>query len=88
MCFIRRPDVRIQHVDGEMLVLDDDNGFIHQFNESASFVWGQCDGKSSISEIASRLAIEYNLDVALATKDVSQAIKTFRNLNLVNERTR
>ena len=83
--YTQRPDVRIQQVDGETLVLDDQNGYIHQFNDSASFVWRQCDGKTSIVEIARRFAEEFELEDFVATKDVSEVIENLCALKLLSE---
>lgn len=85
MFYTRRADVRIQHVEDEMLVLDDQNGFIHQLNHTASFVWLQCDGKSSLNDIVRRLAREFDLDEVVATKDVSEVLQKLRDLKLVCE---
>ena len=85
MYHTQRPDVRIQHVDGETLVLDDQNGFIHQLNPTASFIWSQCDGKSTTTEIVRRLAEEFDVEDVVATKDVSDTIKQLRELKLLRE---
>ncbi len=85
MYYTRKRDVRSQQVDGETLVLDDDNGYIHQLNATASFVWHQCDGKSSTAEIVRRLAREFDVEDAVAAKDVSEVIEKFRDLKLLSE---
>ena len=85
MCYTQRADVRIQEVDGETLVLDDENGYIHQLNDTASFVWHQCDGKSSTEEIVRRFAKEFDVDDAVAAKDVSEVIEKLRELRLLSE---
>lgn len=72
-------------MDGEMLVLDDQNGFIHQLNQTASFVWQQCDGKSSMMEIVRRLADEFDVEDDVATRDVADIIKKLRDLKLLCE---
>ena len=84
MFYKQRPDVRIQHVEDETLVLDDQNGYIHQFNQTASFVWRQCNGQSSTTDIVRRLAQEYGLDEAVAAKDVSSVIEKLRELRLLS----
>lgn len=77
--------MRIEEVDGEVLVLDDENGYIHQLNDTASFVWRQIDGKSSCEEIAERLADAFEVDVADAAKDVAVLIEKFHEMNLLCE---
>lgn len=85
MFYTRRADVRIQQVDDEMLVLDDENGYIHQLNETASFVWRHCDGKSSLADIVRRLSEEFDVQDAVAAKDVSDVIEQLRELRLLRE---
>ncbi len=85
MFYTQRPDVRIQQVDGETLVLDDQNGYIHQFNDTASFVWLQCDGKSSTKEIVRRLVQEFDVDEFVAARDVSDIIEKLCDLKLIRE---
>ena len=85
MKYSQRPDVRIQLVDGEALVLDDQNGLIHQLNQTASFVRSQCDGKSSTAEIAQRLVQEFDVEDIVAAKDVSGIIDQLLELNLLTK---
>jgi hypothetical protein len=85
MKYTQRADVRIQQVDDEILVLDDQNGYIHQFNATASFIWHQCDGKRSLEEIIRRFAREFELEEFEANRDVSAVIEKFRELKLLCE---
>jgi hypothetical protein len=85
MCYTQRPDLKIQRVDGEILLLDDQNGYVHQLNQTASFVWLQCDGKSSTAEIARRLADEFDVEDGIAARDVPDIIKKLRDLKLLCE---
>ncbi len=85
MYYTQRPDVKIQLVDGETLVLDEQNAFIHQFNQTAGFIWNQCDGKSSKSEIVQRFAREFEVEEITANRDVTGVIEKLRELNLLRE---
>ena len=51
----RRSDLRTQVVDGEMIVLDRQQGVVHQLNKTASYIWEQCDGQRTAAEVASQL---------------------------------
>ena len=75
----------MEEVDGEVLVLDDENGYIHQLNDTASFVWRQIDGKTCCEEIAKRLADSFEVELADAARDVEGLIEKFRELNLLCE---
>jgi hypothetical protein len=45
----------VQHLTDEVLVYDQDRHKAHCLNHTAALVWNQCDGRSSISEIATKL---------------------------------
>lgn len=83
MNFPLRANVRTRLVDGEILLLDDENGYIHQLNETAGFVWNLCDGKLSTNEIAQRFSDEFEVDVVLATNDVIHVVEQLRQLQLI-----
>jgi hypothetical protein len=85
MYYTRRPDVRIQCVDGETLVLDDQHGYIHQFNSTASFIWQQCDGRSTKSDIVRRFAREFDVEEVAAKRDVTAVIGQLLELQLLRE---
>ncbi len=85
MYYQQRTDVKTEEVDGETIVLDDQNGYIHQLNESASFVWNQCDGKSSLTEIVRRFAEAFDLEEMVAGRDVSEVIEKLCELKLLSE---
>ena len=53
----------VQQLADEVLVYDQDRHKAHCLNRTAALVWGRCDGRSSISEIASRLAGETSSEV-------------------------
>ena len=75
MYYCRKPDVRIQQVNGETLVLNDQHGYIHQLNETASFVWRHCDGRSSLSDIVHRLTEKFDVESDIAANDVKEIIE-------------
>jgi hypothetical protein len=70
-------------VEGEVLVLDDQSGFIQQLNKAASFIWRQCNGETSVKDIARKLAREFELEDSVALKDVSEAIEKLLDLKLL-----
>lgn len=83
MTYRQRADVKTRQVSDEMLVLDEQNGFVHQLNPTASFIWQACDGTSSAAEIAQRLSAEFAIDLETATGDVAGTIDQLRELNLI-----
>jgi hypothetical protein len=85
MTYRRRADVRVHEVQGETLILDDQHGQIHQLNATASSIWLRCDGSTSIAQIVQHLTEQFDVDEAIARKDVAEAIERFRELKLLSE---
>lgn len=83
MGYARRPTVKVKHVGEELLVLDEENGQIHQLNRTASFIWKQCDGKTSVEEIARRMERVFHVDPADAARDVHAAVDKLNDLGLL-----
>jgi hypothetical protein len=79
-----RLDVQSRLVDGEMVVLDREQGLIHQLNRTATFIWEKCDGHRSAAEIAVQLSESFAVDETTALDDVIQILITLQQLKLVD----
>ena len=82
----RRSDVRVCVVEGEKVVLDRQGGMIHQLNQTASFIWDWCDGKSTVADITNQLAEAFDVDPKTSLKDVAAIVGQFQKLNLLEPR--
>ncbi len=71
----RRADVRTHVIDGETVVLDRREEFIHQFNKTASYIWERCDGMQTAAEISRDLCETFEVDAATAERDVAAVIE-------------
>ena len=80
-----RPDLAIENVDGELIVLDKAAGKVHQLNSSASFVWDCLSDGLAIDEIALMLSEAFDLEPETALSDVQAALAQFEGLALVVE---
>lgn len=79
----RRSDVSARLVEGEMVVLDRTADLIHQLNQTASFIWGQCDGQSTARDIADQLMDAFDVDPGTAEASVTAALQQFEELGLL-----
>ena len=79
----RRSDVSVRVVEGETVVLDRQEELIHQLNQTASYIWARCDGKSGMAEIASQLAEEFGIDPETVARDVAGIVGQIQSLNLL-----
>lgn len=77
--------IRVREVGEEMLVLDDRNGQIHQLNTTASFIWRQFDGNTTVSAITERLVDQFQVDDVVAADDVMAIVDRLRELNLLED---
>jgi hypothetical protein len=63
-----KPDARteglvVQELSDEVLVYDLDRHKAHCLNETAAFVWQQCDGTATVDDISGRLASKFDAPV-------------------------
>jgi hypothetical protein len=79
----RRPDVRTRIIEGDTVVLDRHEGLIHQFNQTASYIWEQCNGQSTTAEIAQQLVEAFDVDPETAANDVAAIVQRLQELNLL-----
>ena len=74
---IRRSHMMSMLGGGSRLVgLDRQNGYIHKLNQSASFVWEQCDGESTLEEIAKRMTEAFEIDFRTSISDCTETDST------------
>ena len=81
----RRSDLNYRTIDGETLILNRQEGRLHQLNPTASFIWDCCDGNSNLADIVDRLAGAYEVDPNTARKDVEEVISNLRSSNLLEK---
>lgn len=79
----RRSDLNWRTIDGETLILNREEGRLHQLNPTASFIWDCCDGHSNIAEIVERLAGVYEVDASTARKDVEGVLFKLQSAKLL-----
>ena len=78
----QRSDIRTRVVDGETVVLDRREEFIHQFNTTASYIWERCDGHHTPDEISHELGAAFDVDIHTARSDVLATIESLRQAKL------
>jgi len=79
----RRPHVRARAVEGEVVILDRQRELVHQLNETASYIWGRCDGHHSVAAIATDLAQVFAIDLETAQRDVAEAVRRLEAAGVV-----
>ncbi len=79
----RRPDIRTRVVDGETIVLDRGDEFVHQFNKTATYIWDRCNGHRTPDEITFDLCEVFDVDFPTARKDVLATVEQLRRSKLL-----
>lgn len=79
----QRDDIHTRVVEGEVVLLDRQKNLIHQLNSTATYVWDHCDGRTSLTEIATQIAEAFDVPQEIALRDLTTAIKQFHDLHLL-----
>jgi hypothetical protein len=79
----RRTDVRTRVVEGETVVLDLREEFIHQFNKTASYIWDHCNGINTPDQITYDLCQAFDVDFPTARRDVLATVEKLQQSNLI-----
>jgi len=79
----RRADVRTRVVEGETVVLDRREEFVHQFNKTASYIWERCNGLYTPDEITYDLCQVFDVDFSTAHRAVLVTIEKLQQSKLL-----
>lgn len=79
----RRSNLITQTLQDEVVILDRDGGNVHQLNVTASYIWEQCDGRTSPETIAERLAGAFGHPPGEVLGDVMRTLDSLRALSLL-----
>jgi hypothetical protein len=79
----RRTNLITRAIDDEIVVLDDEHGFVHRLNASASRIWTYCDGTRSTRQVAEAFAADVDRQPDDVLADVVQTLADFERLGLL-----
>lgn len=78
-----RDDLTVSDVEGELVVLDQLNGKVHQLNHAGTVVFGCCNGSNSIREIQERLIEYFDVTPDVALRDLKHLLQTLHDHHLL-----
>ena len=78
-----RPNLLVEVVEDDLLVLDRTAGWIHKLNPSASIVWRAIERGSDPASIASELSETYDIGLETATRDTREILSKFASLSMI-----
>jgi len=79
----RRPDLLTRVIDGEVVILDQAAGKVHQLNATASCIWERCDGANSVADITAYVADCFDISVDAVSRDVATTLIELEQLGLL-----
>ena len=79
----RRDDLHIEQLDGEAILYDPRYEAVHRFNAVTLFIWSNCDGLRSTTEIANLLIGRYAIDRDSGLAHLERALAELAELGLV-----
>lgn len=77
------PQVATRSIEGQAIVVLADSGEVAILNETGTFLWEQVNGIHLLSELAARLALAYELDLADAERDTLEFFETLLVMDAV-----
>ncbi len=83
LCPLRRTDLTVHELDGEVLVYDPATADTHRLNETALFIWRACDGRRNATRMAARLLQAYDVRPDSALEHVNRMFLQFKERQLV-----
>lgn len=77
------PDLMMQIMDDEAILLDKTNERVHQLNEIAAFVLHRCDGIRSESDIVASVIEHYDVSEETARTDALELLERMKILSIL-----
>ena len=77
------PDIKMQILDDEAILLDKTNERVHQLNGTAAFIIQRCDGIRSESDIVATIVGQYEVPEETARTDTFELLKRMRDLSIL-----
>ena len=81
----RRPDIFTHVVEGETIVLDRREEFVHKFNKTASYIWERCNGRRTPDQITFEICHAFEVDFPTGRRDVLTTVEKLQRSNLLED---
>ena len=72
-----------REIDGRAVVLQPQQGQIHELNSVASFLWSSASGELELDKIVQALVENFEIDSETATLDAKEFYEELRNCGLI-----
>ena len=82
---IPNPDVLSRTLDDEIVLYDTKRGRIHFLNETASQVWGLCDGTRGHDEVVVQMLERFEVPRERMGRDLEELLETLSQQELISQ---
>jgi len=76
-------DVVAEEIDGEVVIVNLQNGNYYSLTQSATLVWAGLQQHASVGQIRDRLALRYRGDVTVMNKDLEDLVRALEAEQLI-----
>ena len=81
---LQRTGLTVHVLDGEALIFDPISADTHRLNETALFIWRQCDGATSAQQIARCVSDVYDVAPQAALKHAENTLADLARLGVLS----
>jgi hypothetical protein len=78
-----RPDLVVEAVDDELIILDKERGQIHQLNATASIIWRAISAGKEKRAIALSLVNRFEVPMEIALSDIEIVVRQMESADLL-----
>lgn len=83
-CFVQPPNVMIQHLDGEAVLLNVTSGYYFGLDPVGSRIWNALTASESMEKALDGLLAEYQVDAESLRRDVEAFVEQLREHGLLS----
>lgn len=69
---IKNQTVRYKEIDGRAILIQPENGQVHEFNPVATFLWNHADGSHALDTLREKLIASFDVEPSQAAEDISE----------------
>ena len=82
----RKSNILLQEIGNEVFLYDPTKGVLHVLNPTAIFIWNQCDGEHTMTEIEKNMRENFQVtDEIELHSDLMEIVQNFTELGVINE---
>lgn len=82
--FIQNKELLKKNNGEELLLVDKTNGTFTKISGLALFIWNNLEKRKSFDEILNKILSNYNVDTAIANKDLQNFLKKATKTKIIN----